>query len=129
MTAPAALVVDDDALIRMDACAILEDAGFTTLDARDADAALRIMEDSHDTVQLLFTDVQMPGSCDGFALAREVARRWPHVGILVASGQMTPSPGAMPDGAHFIGKPFSAEVVHDRVRELLPNGRKPEPLR
>ena len=129
MTAPAALVVDDDALIRMTACDILEDAGFETLEARDVDEALLVMGQHHAAVQLLFTDVEMPGSRDGFALAREVAQRWPHVGILVASGNVKPDPDAMPDGAVFIGKPFSAEVVHTRVREILPDGQKPEPLR
>ena len=129
MTAPAALVVDDDALIRMNVCTILEDAGFETLEARDVDKALLVMEKHHAAVQLLFTDVQMPGPRDGFALAREVAQRWPRVGILVASGNVKPDPCAMPDGAVFIGKPFSAEVVHTRVREILPEGQKPEPLR
>ncbi len=129
MAAPYALVVDDDTLIRMDACAILEMAGFRTLEAGDVDAALGLMEQHHADVQLLFTDVEMPGSRNGFALAREVAQRWVHVGILVASGQMKPAEGDMPDGAIFIGKPFSAEIVHGRVGEILTDEQKPEPLR
>ena len=40
-----------------------------------------------------------------------------------------PAEGELPEGARFIGKPFSAEVVHDRLREILPDDRKPEPLR
>jgi DNA-binding response OmpR family regulator len=129
VNAPKALVADDDALIRMEACAILEDAGFLALDAGNADDALALLVKEQASVQLLFTDVEMPGSKDGFALAREVSRRWPHIGILVASGQRSPRVGDMPEGAHFIGKPFSADVVHGRVRELLPDGRRPEPLR
>ncbi|MEH3061542.1 MAG: response regulator [Methylobacterium radiotolerans] len=126
---PFALVVDDDPLILMDACAIVEDAGFRPLEAHTGDAAIALLDRHDGQVDLLFTDVQMPGSRDGFALAREAATRWPHIRILVASGQMTPGPGDLPDGAHFIGKPFSAEVVHDRLKELLPEERKPEPLR
>lgn len=70
-TAPYALVVDDDSQVRMDAVYILEDAGFRTLEAFDVDSAIRTLEQSGDDIQLLFTDVQMPGSRNGFALARE----------------------------------------------------------
>ena len=64
---PFALVVDDDALILMDASSILEDAGFRPLEAIDVDAAELILVEYADEIVLLFTDVQMPGSRDGFA--------------------------------------------------------------
>lgn len=127
---PYALVADDDGLIRMDACDILTDAGFRTFEAPHADEALKILGEHHASIVLLFTDVEMPpGTIDGFALARETAGRWPHVGILVASGRAKPGPDDMPDGAHFVGKPFSADIVHDRLKQLLPDGQKPEPLK
>ena len=62
------------------------------------------------------------------ALAREVAVKWPGISIVVASGRIVPLDGQMPDGAHFIGKPFSAEVVHGHLQEILPDDGKPEPL-
>jgi hypothetical protein len=70
------------------------------------------------------SDVQMPGSQDGCALAREYAERWPHIKIRVASAQAKPGPDDLPKGAVFIGKPFSAEVVHTRLIGLLPDGQK-----
>ena len=127
--APFALVVDDDFLIRSDAKQILEDAGFEVLEAHHGDAAYVLMEERHPDVVLLFTDVQMPGTLDGFALARAVAASWPHVSIVVASGHAEPGPGSMPQKARFIAKPFSAEVVHDHLQEILPDGQKPHPLR
>ena len=127
--APFALVVDDDALIRMDAMDILEQAGFNVLDAEHGDAASDLLMVRHPEIVLLFTDVEMPGELDGFALARKVASSWPHISIVVASGHMRPQPGMMPDKARFIAKPFSAAVVHTHVQEILPDGRKPEPLR
>lgn len=126
---PCALVVDDDALIRMNALDILEDAGFETLEAADADAALELLRKRHPDLSVLFTDVQMPGGLDGFALARHAAGHWPHIRIVVASGQATPGPDDLPDGAHFIAKPFSARIVHDHLRDMLPEGGKPPPLR
>lgn len=128
-TAPYALVVDDDALILMDAADIIEEAGFRPLEASDVDSAIVVLKTSADDIQLLFTDVQMPGNRDGFALARECAERWPHIKILVASGQAKPGRDDLPEGAVFISKPFSADVVHTRLVELLPDGQKPEPLK
>ena len=127
--APYALVVDDDGFIRMDAMDILAEAGFRTFEASDGDRALALLAQDHALIVLLFTDVQMPGSRDGFAVARETASRWPHIAIVVASGHVAPGPGDMPEGARFIGKPFTADMVHDHLREILPDGQKPEPLR
>lgn len=126
---PYALVIDDDGLIRMDAMDILQEAGFRTFEASDGDKAIALLAREHALIFLVFTDVQMPGSRDGFAVARETAQRWPHIAIVVASGQAHPGPGDMPEGARFIGKPFTAELVQDHLKEILPDGRKPAPLR
>lgn len=127
--APHALVVDDDALILIEATGILEDAGFRVLEAMNVAQALKVLEQHHEAVQLLFTDVHMPGDADGFDLARQTAERWPHIAVVVASGQAEPGPGDLPEGATFIGKPFSAEIVRHHVRKTLPDEKHPEPLR
>ena len=63
---------------------MLEDAGFRMIEAVNGDQALDLLAaDSY--VQLLFTDVNMPGTINGLALARQVRGRWPHIGIMVAS--------------------------------------------
>ena len=126
---PYALVTDDDAMIRMVIADILEDAGFRTHEAMDAEEALRVLHEHYASIVLLFTDVDMPGPMDGFGLARETARHWPHISILVASGQRKPGPDDMPEGAHFVGKPFSAGVVRDQLKQMLPDGQKPDPLK
>ncbi len=126
---PSALVADDDPMILMDACEIVEGAGFKLLEAMTVAQAIAVLERHSADVVLLFTDVQMPGGRDGFSLARETAERWSHIQIVVASGQMTPGPGDLPDGATFIAKPFSARVVHDRLRAVLPDEHQPESLR
>ena len=121
-----ALVADDDVMIRLDASDILQDAGFKVHEAGGVEEAIDILKRTGASIQLLFSDVQMPpGELNGFDLARKCAEGWPHIKILVASGQISPNPGDMPDGAVFIGKPFTHEVVH----ELLPDGLKPERLK
>jgi CheY-like chemotaxis protein len=127
---PFALVVDDDALIRMDAVHILEEAGFRVLEAAAPEEALAVLEQRGDSIQFLFTDVQMPPSeHDGFYLARKCAAYWPDVGIIVASGMLEPQAEELPAGAIFVRKPFSANVVYDHLQQLLPDGKKPEPLK
>ncbi len=125
---PTALVVDDDGILRMDVAEILEQAGFRTLEADTGDEAMAVLEQHHLDVTLLFSDVEMPGSRNGFALAREVAVKWPYIAIVIASGRMRPDDGDLPEGAHFIGKPFSAEVVHGHLQEVLPDDQKPMAL-
>jgi len=126
---PFALVVDDDFLVLMNAMDILAAAGFRPLEAHNVDAAEAVLVDYADEITLLFTDVQMPGSRNGFDLARMTAERWPEIGILVSSGMATPEPGLMPEGAVFVRKPFSAEVIYDWLKVLLPDGKLPEPLK
>jgi DNA-binding NtrC family response regulator len=128
-TVPYALAVDDDPVILMDIAGILEDAGFRTHEADHGDAALRMPPDHAHSITLLFSDVEMPGGTDGFALARHVAERYPWIEIVIASGRISPAPGDMPDRATFLSKPFSARMVYEHLRAMLPDGKQPDQLR
>src|SRR3954465_15782843 len=81
------LVVEDEMLLRMRAIGMVEDAGYTSVEAVDADEAIAILESRSDIV-LLFTDIQMPGSMDGLKLAHAVHERWPPIKIILVSGQL-----------------------------------------
>lgn len=89
---PYALVVDDNAMILMDACYILESAGFRFHEAATGDDALILLANHAKSVTLLFSDVEMPGKTDGFALARHVAEHWPWIEIVIVSGHAEPGP-------------------------------------
>ncbi|WP_242141153.1 response regulator [Sphingomonas sp. TREG-RG-20F-R18-01] len=128
-TDPYALVVDDDPLILMDACACLEDVGFRFYEAGSGDEAKEVLGRFAENVTLLFSDVEMPGGTNGFALARYVAEQWPWIEIVIASGRITPAAGEMPNKATFIRKPFNHQMVHNHLREKLPDGKKPDPLK
>ena len=81
------LVVEDEMLLRMRAIDMVEDAGFTSIEAVDADQAIAILESRSD-IALLFTDIQMPGRMDGLGLAHAVHDRWPPIKIILVSGQL-----------------------------------------
>ncbi|TCP97483.1 response regulator receiver domain-containing protein [Sphingomonas sp. PP-F2F-A104-K0414] len=128
-TVPYALVVDDDPLIMMDTTSILEDAGFRFYEAMDGDEAKRILAANSENIVLLFSDVDMPGETNGFALARHVAENWPAIEIVIASGHVLPKSGEMPEKATFISKPFNKQMVHGHLRNMLPDSKLPEPLK
>src|ERR1700748_1993382 len=100
------LVVEDEALIRMNSVDMIRNLGFEVIEAIDADEAVSLLE-SITGIEVVFTDIQMPGSMDGLLLAAVVKDRWPPVALLIASGRERPSAADMPPGARFIPKPYS----------------------
>jgi CheY-like chemotaxis protein len=114
---PVILIVEDEALVRLSAVGMLEDAGFRTIEAANGDEALELLTADSD-VQLLFTDVNMPGIIDGLVLARQVHDRWPQIGIMVASAKKEPQLGELPVGSRFERKPYNVDMVVRHAREL-----------
>jgi two-component system, response regulator PdtaR len=116
------LVVEDNALIRMSAVDIVVSAGYEALEAEDADAAIRILEARSD-IDLVFTDVQMPGTMDGLKLSHYIRDRWPPVRIMVASGMAILEESSLPAGSRFFSKPYTDTAITDAMNRLL----SPEP--
>jgi CheY-like chemotaxis protein len=118
------LVVEDEAIIRMETVLMLKAAGFEVLEAYNADIALKILESRTD-ISAVFTDIQMPGSLCGLKLAHAIRDRWPPIHLVVASGLKAPTQDEFPKIARFIRKPYAPEHVLKALQELLcPN---PEP--
>jgi CheY-like chemotaxis protein len=115
---PVILVVEDDALIRMNAIDILEEDGFSIQEASCAETAMQILEDNSD-IQLIFTDIQMPGRYDGLDLARLVHARWPEIGLVVTSGRILPNRSDIPGNGRFIPKPYAPSQLINQVKDLL----------
>ena len=115
---PKVLVVEDEMLLRMRAVDIVEDAGFTPIEAVNADEALAILESRSD-VDLLFTDIQMPGSMDGLKLAHAVHERWPSIKIILVSGKLTPADSERPADSRFFGKPLEVGQMIAEIREMI----------
>lgn len=115
------LVVEDDFLISMWADDALRDAGFATIVANDAQAALNVL-DAEDDIGLLFTDIDMPGAMDGLELASTVKDRWPTIPIIIASGKHRPSSADMPSHAVFLPKPYLSVDMLGAVHRLCPQG-------
>jgi two-component sensor histidine kinase/CheY-like chemotaxis protein len=115
------LVVEDEMMLRMRAVDIVEDAGFTPIEAVNADDALAILEARSD-IDLLFTDIQMPGTMDGLKLAHAVHARWPSIKIMLVSGQVTPTETEKPVNSRFYGKPLEVKRMIAELQEMLSQG-------
>jgi len=112
------LVVEDEMLLRMRAVDMVEDAGYTSVEAVDADQAVAILESRSD-IALLFTDIQMPGSTDGLGLAHSVHDRWPPIKIILVSGQLKLANIDIPVGSRFFGKPLEAKVMIAQMQSMI----------
>ena len=102
------LVVEDEALIRMGAADQLERSGYKVLEAGSATEALAILK-ARPEVQVLFTDIDMPGELDGMELAERVHQRWPKVLLLVTSGGASLADADIPDDGMFLAKPYGGK--------------------
>lgn len=112
------LVVEDELLLRMRAVDMVEDAGYTSVEAVDADEAVTILEARSD-IALLFTDIQMPGSMDGLMLAHAVHERWPPIKIILVSGALNLVNSDIPADSRFFGKPLEAKEMIAEMQEMI----------
>ena len=114
---PKIMIVDDEPLIRMYARQIVEEAGYSAVEAANADDALQLL--AEDGVTALVTDVQMPGSMDGLELARSVKASWPEIAVIVMSGRRLPRPSELPENTRFLSKPFSEQRLVDVLADAV----------
>jgi two-component system cell cycle sensor histidine kinase/response regulator CckA len=115
------LVVDDEQGLRDLVCRTLQAEGFSTLEASDGAEALTLMENAEPPIDLVVTDVVMPG-VDGRELGRRLAQRWPDLPILYISAYDVNDifrRGSPKDSAPFLQKPFPLDGLVTVVRGLL----------
>jgi CheY-like chemotaxis protein len=114
----AVLVVEDEHLIRMDTASSLEAEGFIVHEAANAADAIHCLE-LHKEIRLIFTDVNMPGTMDGLALAHYVRGRWPPVKIIVTSGYAKLRESDLPSGSVFVAKPYYPKSIAEKMNALM----------
>ena len=111
------LIVEDEALVRMTAVDMIEEAGFEVLEATNADEAILLLEVRRD-ITVVFTDIEMPGSMDGLRLAQAVRDRWPPIKIIATSGRCAVRDSDLPSGGLFLPKPYSLTQISSALRGL-----------
>ena len=114
------LVVEDDADVREYTCVALTALGYSVLEAGEATAALRVLDD-HPEIILLLTDVGLPG-INGSRLAREARSRLPSLKILYTTGYARNAivhHGLLDADVHLLPKPFTVDALGRKIRDVL----------
>ena len=114
------LVVEDDVLIRMPIAQYLRDCGYRVIEAVNADEAMTVLLHRDTVVDIVFSDIEMPGTIDGFGLAKWIREHRPGTEIVLA-GTVPRSVDAAKElcEAGPLPKPYEAQAVHDQIRRLL----------
>ncbi len=114
------LVVEDDDALRVYTTDMLWELGYRVLAASNGPAALQLLDQNE--VDLLFTDIVMPGGMNGRQLADEAMRRKPNLKVLFTTGYTRNAivhHGRLDPGVHLVGKPYSLSELSAKLRELL----------
>lgn len=115
---PVILLVDDDPFIRMAAGELLTSLGAVVLEAGNADEALRILK-LHPNIQLVFSDVNMPGTMNGLTMLERVHELRPAVELILTSGRGEYAFSKLPDHGTFLPKPYNAFKLCELVTNKL----------
>ena len=115
------LVVDDEPIIRMYVSAVLEDAGYSVLEAKDCEEALVLLA-THTEIEVLMTDVRMPGRMDGLQLVQQTHDKRPAICSIVVSGNATAADARRAGANRFVAKPYTARALTDAVTAAMSGG-------
>lgn len=110
------LVVEDDVLIRTNTAEMLRAAGWLVVEAANADEAWAYVQTGA-VVDLMFSDIQMPGSVNGIELARRMKENHPDIVVVLTSGGAAPAPGA--EHQEFIKKPYRLTALVEKFKAAL----------
>jgi CheY-like chemotaxis protein len=120
------LVVEDDFFLRSAVVDVLGRHGFTVFEARDTDMACEVLKSK--AIDLLFTDIKLPGFVDGLALATLVRKTWPRLKIVIASGHIPAGTKADPETAdECLSKPYQFDHMVAVINRLLDDGAAASP--
>ena len=111
------LVVEDEVLTSEYLEFVLESAGYEAIPAGSADEALAVLE-HRDDVDLMVTDINLPGDMNGIALAALVRDRRPEINIVVITGYSAPTSDELPAGSLFVPKPYNAQKMIDAIHHF-----------
>ena len=113
------LVVDDEPAIRGVLCEFLQECGLAPIAVENADQALAVLDDP-EPVDLVFSDVRMPGSMDGYGLARWILKHRPQLPVILATGDLgTLNAATGLSGVETFAKPYDFDMAVRKIRDTI----------
>ena len=122
---PRILLVEDDTMQRYVMAEWLREFGYEVVEAASADEA-KVLLSSVLSIQVVITDVDMPGRMNGYYLADHVCRKSPSIPVIVASGRARQRQAGSVRSGHFVLKPYDPEAVTQLIATLLSSQRQPD---
>jgi DNA-binding NtrC family response regulator len=121
------LIVEDDVLVRMPIAQYLRDCGYKVIEAANADEAMTVLMHKETVVDIVFSDIEMPGTVDGFGLAKWIREHRPGLDVLLAGTV----PRAVDQAKELceqgsVPKPYEAQIVHNHIKRLLAARKAPK---
>lgn len=125
-TTDTVLVVEDEVLIRLVIAEYLRECGYRVIEAANVDEALLVLGKAELEIDVVFSDVEMPGSMDGFALAQWIRSNRPGIDVILAGsvGRAVQAASNLCDAKDNVPKPYDPKSIHDRIRRLLASRRE-----
>jgi DNA-binding NtrC family response regulator len=121
---PTLLVVDDEPWIRLSLSEFLRDCGFNVIEANDAEEAIQFVRSYSIVIDLVLTDIRMPGKTDGIGLAKWIGQKKPRLPVLLCSGHVQKDEVSpeLCKGKPFFRKPYDLEKMASEIRRTLKLG-------
>jgi CheY-like chemotaxis protein len=123
---PAILLVEDEVLVRLAISDYLQECGFKVYEAGTAAEAVEILESNEARIDLVFSDVRMPGEMDGFGLATWIRAHRPDLPVILTSadGRKSEAAKELCENEPFFAKPYDVKRVVARIRSLIDANKK-----
>ena len=113
------LIVEDDNLVRMETVDVFDETGFEVIEAWSGAMALKMIEQSPE-IQVVFTDIEMPGAMNAIELMHKIAERWPKLPVMMCSGPVNLAAKRLFRHIPFFSKPYdvgrASQVAHRLIR-------------
>jgi CheY-like chemotaxis protein len=122
------LVVEDEVLIRLVIADYLRECGYKVYEAVNAQEAIAMLQSPEVAVDIVFSDVQMPGDMDGFALSRWIRANKPGVQVILTSGveRSANIAATLCEAGPLLEKPYPSQDVVDRIKQLAARVERPD---
>jgi CheY-like chemotaxis protein len=114
---PVVLIVDDSAEVAEVTSSLFEHLGYDTLYRESADAALKLLADGT-KIDLVFSDIVMPGTIDGVGLASEIRSQYPHLPVVLTTGY-SEAARAAPADLRILRKPFDSDALRGFIQDAM----------
>lgn len=115
------LVVEDEILIRFQICDYLRECGFRVIEAASADEALIVLQEPDLPVNIVLSDVEMPGTMDGFGLSKWLRANKPGIPIILVGSPARAAEAAaeLCENGPLLSKPYEPQILLDRIKRIL----------